>query len=86
MIKWLVFGIQPCRAAFYEFRDRLTPYLDQLSIRMLDIAQQQGSFVGWQGALGPLRETYSKVSRIDIHAWVFAARPTLQKDSRITEY
>jgi len=27
-VKWLAFGIQPCRAAVYDFRDRLVPCWD----------------------------------------------------------
>jgi transposase len=51
VVKWLVFGIQPCRAAVYEFRDRLADYWDQWNAQVLQMAQQRGVTIGERGAL-----------------------------------
>ncbi len=51
VVKWLVFGIQPCRAAVYEFRDRLVPCWDDWNAQVLQMAQQWGLTIGERGAL-----------------------------------
>jgi len=51
VLKWLVLGIQPCRAAVYEFRDRLADYWDQWNAQALQMARQRGATLGQRGAL-----------------------------------
>lgn len=51
VVKWLVFGVQPCRAAVYEFRDRLADYWDQWNAQVLQMARQRGATIGKRAAL-----------------------------------
>ena len=37
-VKWLTFGLQPSRAACYEFRDRIAPFLDSWNQQVLEEA------------------------------------------------
>jgi transposase len=50
-VKWLMFGIRPCRAAGYEFRDRVASYWDSWNEQVLQMARQEGCKLGGRGAL-----------------------------------
>jgi transposase len=41
-LRWLLRGCAPARSAWYAFRDRLGPALDELGRQVLALAQQQG--------------------------------------------
>jgi transposase len=40
-VRWLLLGVQPSRARFYEFRDRLAPFWDEWNAQVLQQAVQQ---------------------------------------------
>jgi transposase len=49
-LKWLGFGIQPARATFYDFRDRLAPYWDAWNEQILAQVIERGDTEAKQAA------------------------------------
>ncbi len=50
-LKWLTFGLQPSRAACYEFRDRIAPFLDAWNQQVLGQAVDEGLTSAARGAM-----------------------------------
>lgn len=50
-VKWLTFGLQPSRAACYEFRDRIAPFLDSCNEQVLGEAVEAGLTAAARGAM-----------------------------------
>lgn len=50
-VKWLTFGLQPSRAACYEFRDRIAPFLESCNEQVLGEAVAAGLTAAARGAL-----------------------------------
>ena len=51
VLKWAGFGIRPSRSTWYNFRDRLGPYLDGWFREVFRIARAEGITPGRRGAL-----------------------------------
>src|ERR1700722_16845872 len=50
-VPWLAMGIQPCRSAMYNFRDRLQPVIAALVADLLGIAKEEGFIQTRRGVL-----------------------------------
>jgi transposase len=50
-VQWLVRGLRPSRSTLYEFRDRMSRWVDDLNKEVLETAIAEGHTDGLQGAL-----------------------------------
>ena len=86
-MKWLVFGIQPCRAAVYEFRDRLVPCWDDCNAQVLQMARQRGLTIGRRGALdgssvAALASRHKLVNQKALHQRMQELREAIRADEQ----